>query len=110
LCFIEQNAILELARVAHHNAIASDDILAHVATAANLAVFANPCRPLQHRALFNNRSSANEHAIADERLARELGEDSWFQPKLQVTRDLFERVPHIVLVLEQLPMSGVFKV
>ena len=67
LCFIEQNAILELARVAHYDAIASDDVLAHVATAANLAVFADPRRALQHRALLNDRSSPNEHAIADER-------------------------------------------
>ena len=70
LCFIEQNAILKLARVTHYNAIAGDDILAYVATAANLAVFADPRRALQHRALLNDRSSADEYAITDERFAR----------------------------------------
>src|SRR5207247_11166134 len=97
LRFIEQNAILELARVAHHDDITGDDVLAHVATAANLAIFSDPRRALQHHALFNDRSSADEHAIADERLARWLAKDRRFQPKLQRTRDLSERVPDVIL-------------
>src|SRR5215472_13504666 len=95
LCVLEQNGILELARVAHDDTVAGNDILAHVATAANLAVFANPRRTLQHRALLNHRSSADEHAIADERLADQLTEDGGFQSELQVTCDLFERVPDV---------------
>src|SRR5918996_966191 len=70
LYFIEQNAVFEFARIAHYDAITGDDVLTHVTTAANLAVFADPRGPLQHRALLNDRSSADEHAIADERLAR----------------------------------------
>ena len=69
LCFIEQDAVLEFARIAHYDAIAGDNVLAYVATAANLAVFADPRRAFQHRALLNDRSSADEHAIADEWLA-----------------------------------------
>jgi hypothetical protein len=110
LCLVEQNAILELARVAHHDAITGDDVLAHVATAANLAVFADPRWALQHRALLNDRSSADEHAIADERFAHKLSEHGGFQSKLQITRDLFERIPDVILVLEQLRMSSVFEV
>src|ERR1043166_3577222 len=110
LCFIEQNAILELARIAHHDAIAGDDVLAHVATAPNLAVFADPRRALQHRALLNNGSSADEHAIADEWLAPQFTQHGRLQPKLQITRDLFERIPDVILVLEQFGVCRVFKI
>src|SRR5439155_23168744 len=70
--FIEQDAIFEFARVTHHNTIPSDDVLAHVTAAANLAVFADPSRAFQHRALLNDRSSANEDVVADEWLPHEL--------------------------------------
>ena len=33
-----------------------------------------------------------------------------FQTKLQIARDLFERVPDVILVFEQLRMSRVFEV
>src|SRR5207302_10632820 len=107
LCFIEQNAVLELARVAHHDPIACDDVLAHVATAAKLAVFADPRRALQHRALLNDRSSADEYATTDERFARSLAEGGSLPPELQVSRDLLEYVPDLILVLVRFLMRGV---
>src|SRR5439155_1236552 len=44
LHFVEENAVLELARVSHHNTVADDHVLAHVATAADPAIFADPWR------------------------------------------------------------------
>ena len=38
LRFIEEDAVLEFARVPHHHAVADDHIFAHVTTAADLAV------------------------------------------------------------------------
>ena len=46
LCFIEQDAVFEFARVAHDYAVADDDVFAHVTAAANVAVFADPRRAL----------------------------------------------------------------
>ena len=60
LRFVEQNAILELARVAHHHAIAHDHVLAHVTAAAHLTIFADPCRTFQNRALLDDRARARQ--------------------------------------------------
>ena len=87
-----------------------DDILADVAAAANLTILANPRRSLQDRALFDNRAAANEHTAADERPADELAEHRRFQTKLQIARDLFERVPDIALVFEQFRVGRVFEI
>ena len=48
--------------------------------------------------------------VADERLADQFAQHRWLQPKLQVTRDLFERVPDVILVFEQFRMGRVFEV
>jgi hypothetical protein len=110
LHFVEQNAILKLARVSHHDAIPDDHVLAHVTAAPNLAIFSDPCRALQHRALFDAGPSSDENVIADEWFAHQLAQNRGLQTKLQVTCDLFERVPDVILVLEQLRMSRVFEV
>src|SRR6266481_4060726 len=110
LSFVENDAVLEFARVAHDDAIADDDILAHVAAAADLAVLADPGRSFQNRALFDNRAAADEHIAADERATDELAEHRRFQTKLQITRDLFERVPDIALVFEQFRVGRVFEI
>src|SRR5260370_20500893 len=39
-----------------------------------------------------------------------MAQHSGFQTKLQVTRNLFERIPDIILFLEQLRMGRVFEV
>src|SRR6266852_5197050 len=109
LSFVENDTVLEFTRVAHNDAIADDDILAHVAAAADLAILADPGRSFQNRALFDNRAAANEHIAADERAADELAEYRRFQTKLQITRDLFERVPNKLLVLEQFRMGRMFE-
>ena len=110
LHFIEQDGVLEFAGVSHDHAVADDHVFAHVAAAPNVAVFADPCRAFQHRALFDDRSSANKNMVADEWLAHQLAEDRRLQTKLQVTGDLFERVPDVILVFEQLRMSRVFEI
>src|SRR5207245_9764244 len=48
--------------------------------------------------------------VTDEWLAHQLAQDRRLQTKLQVTRKLFERVPDVVLVFEQLGMGRVFEV
>src|SRR4029077_4407989 len=60
LSFVENDAVLELARVAHDDTVADDDILADVAAAANLTILADPGRSLQNCALFDNGAAANE--------------------------------------------------
>src|SRR6266545_6014131 len=110
LHFIEQDGIFEFAGVSHDYAVANDHVFAHVTAATDVTVFADPCRTFQHRALFNNSSSANKNMVADERLAHELAQDCRLQTKLEVTGDLFERVPDVILVFEQLRMSRVFEV
>ncbi len=48
--------------------------------------------------------------VADKWLAHQLAQDGRLQTKLEVTGDLFERVPDVILVFEQLRMSRVFEV
>jgi hypothetical protein len=72
LHFVEKNAILELARVSHNHAIPDDHVLAHVTAAPNLAIFADPCRAFQHRALLHDGTSANKNVIADEWFAHQF--------------------------------------
>src|SRR5438876_2026769 len=110
LYVIKKNAILEFAGVSHHHAIASDHVLAHVATAADPAIFTNPCRAFQKRTLLNDCSFADEDMVTDERLAHQFAQNAGFQSKLEITGDLFKRVPDVILVLEQLRMCRVFEV
>src|SRR6266404_3570887 len=108
LSFVENDAVLEFARVAHDDTVADDDVLADIAAAADLAILADPGRSFQDRTLFDNGAAANEHIAADERTTNELAEHGRFQTKLQITRDLFERIPDIVLVFEQFRVGRVF--
>src|ERR1700730_6141102 len=110
LHFIEQDGIFEFAGVSHDYAVADDHVLAHVAAAANVAVLADPRRAFQHCPLFNDRSSADGDMVADKRLAHELAEECRLEAKLQITGALFERVPNVILVFEQLRMSRVFEI
>src|SRR6266404_210020 len=110
LHFVEEDAIFEFARVSHDHAIAHNDVLAHVTTAANFAIFADPRRPFYDRALLDNRSATDEDRVADERFPHQLAQYAWLQAELQITRDLFKRVPNIILVLKQLRMGRVFKI
>ena len=110
LRFVEENAILEFTRVSHHHAIAGDHVFAHVAAAADLTIFADPCRTFQHRALLHDGTSADEDMIADEWFAQQLAQYRGLQAELQITDDLFERIPDVILVFEQLRMSRVFEV
>lgn len=107
---IEQDGILEFARVPHDYAVADDHVLAHVAAAANVAIFADPRWAFQHSALLNDRSSANKNMVADKWFAQQLAQDCRLETKLQVTGNLFERVPDVILVSEQLRMSRVFEI
>ena len=109
LRFIEQDAVLEFARVPHHHAVADDHVFPHVTAAADVAVLSDPGRPFQDRALFDNRARADENRVADERLADEFTQHRRLQAKLQITRDLLERVPNILLRLKQLWMRRVFE-
>src|SRR5438477_538231 len=69
LYFIEEDGVFEFAGVSHDYAIPDDHVFAHVTTAANVAVFADPRRAFQHRALFDDCSSANKNMVADKWLA-----------------------------------------
>ena len=109
LRFIEQNTVLEFARVAHYDTITGDDVLAHVATASDMTLFANPSRTFYDRTLFNDGATADEDGAADERFSHQLPEYSRLQTKLQITRDLFERVPNETLIFKQLRVDGVLE-
>src|SRR5690242_13698696 len=109
LCFVAHDAILELARVPHHHTVADDDVLAHVTTTADMTLFANPSWTFYDGALFNDGATADENSTADERLSHQLTEHGGLQTKLQITRDLFERVPNERLILKQLRVDGVLE-
>ena len=74
-----------------------------------MAVFADPRRAFQHRALLDDRAAPDENGIADKRLADQFAEHGWLEAKLQVARDLFQRVPDILLVFEQFRMRRVLE-
>ena len=78
LRFIKDDRIFELARISHHHTIANDDVFTNITTAANVTVLANPGRPLQHGALLDDGSGADEHGVANKRFAHELPEDGRF--------------------------------
>jgi hypothetical protein len=109
LRIIEEDAVLELTRIPHHHAVPNDHIFAHVASASDLAILSNPRRPFQDCALLDDRPRANKDRVADERLSHQFAENRRLQPKLQVTRDLLQRVPDIFLGLEKLRMRRVFE-
>src|SRR6266567_3366054 len=109
LHLVEEDAIFEFARVSHDHAIADNDVLAHVTTAANFAIFADPGRSFQDRALFDDRSATDEDRAADERFPHQLAQYARLKAELQITGDLFERVPNVILVLKQLRMGRMFE-
>jgi len=107
---VENDAVFELARVAHDDAVPDDHIFAHITTAADMAVFANPGRTFHHRALLDDGAGADENRTADERLAHEFAEHRRLEAKLEITRNLFERVPNIFLRLEEFRVRSVLQV
>ena len=82
ILIVEDDTVLKFARVAHHHAIADDDILAHVTAAPDMTVIADPRRPFENRTLFDNRATADKNVAADKRTADELAEHRGFQTKL----------------------------
>src|SRR5438876_6524764 len=109
LHLIEENTIFEFARISHNHAIAHHDVLAHVTTAADLTIFANPGRAFQDRALLDNCAATDEDRATDEWFPHQLAHYARLEAELQITGDLFERVPNIILVLKQLRMSRMFE-
>ena len=109
LRFIAQDAILELARVPHHHAVAHDDVFAHVTTAAHMTASPRSKPALYDGALFDDGAAANKDGIADERFSHQLSQHRRFQTKLQIARDLFERIPNEALILEKFSVSGVLE-
>src|SRR3954471_7314897 len=109
LGFIEQNAVLEFARISHHDPVPHDDVFAHVTAASDVAILADPRWSLQDRSLFDNRSRTNENRAADERFSDEFPEYGGLESKLQVARDLAERVPDVLLRLKELRVLGVLE-
>src|SRR5947209_375525 len=97
LRLVEENAIFEFARVSHDHAIAHND------------VFADPGRPFHDRALLDDRSTTDEDRVTDERFPHELAQYARLQTELQITGDLLERVPNVILVLKQLRMGRMFE-
>src|SRR5438067_3146236 len=109
LRFIEQDAVLELARVPHHHPVPHDHVLAHVTAAPDVTILADPRRPLQPCSLLHDRARADENRVADKRLPDQFAEHRGLQTKLQIARDLPERVPDIFLGLKQLRVRRVFE-
>jgi len=109
LRLVEEDAVFEFAGISHHHPVTHDHVFAHVTAAADPAVFADPCRSFQHRALFDNRAASDKNVTTDERFTDHFAEQGRFQTKLQIARDLFERVPDMLLVLKQLWMGRVFE-
>ena len=78
-----------------------DDVFAHVTAAANMTVVADPRRSLQDRALFDRSVPAPiKTVLLMNGLPTSSPEHRRLQAKLQITRDLLERVPDIFLVFE----------
>jgi len=109
LRFVAHDAILEFARVPHYHAVADDDVLAHVTATPDMTLYANPSRSFYDCALFNDGAAADEDSAADERFSHRLTEHGGLQTKLQITRDLFERVPNETLIFKQLRVDGVLE-
>ena len=109
LRFIAQDTILKLARVPHYDAIADDDVFAHVTATADMALLADPGRTFYDGALFDDGVSANEDGIADERFSHQLSQHRRLQTKLEITCDLFERIPNEALILEKFSVRGVLE-
>src|SRR5450432_2618137 len=92
---VEDDAVFKFARVAHHNAVADDHVLADVTAVANLAALANPRRAFDHRALLDRGSFSDKNRAAHKWLADQPSFNSRLEPELQITRNLFQRIPNI---------------
>ena len=90
---VEDQGVLELARVSEDAIIAHDDVLTDVTTATDLAVCADPSGALDDGTWFDHGAWADEDGVTDEGLADGSAEDGGFQTELQVARDLSESVP-----------------
>jgi len=73
------------------------------------ALLPDPSRPLYDGPLFDDGAAANKHGIADERFSHQLSQHRRFQTKLQIARDLFERIPNEALILEKFSVGGVLE-
>src|SRR5262245_27429074 len=95
LCFIEQDAVLEFAGVAHHDSVTGDDVFADVTPAADVAILSDPGRALQDRALLDDCSTTDKDRVANEWFPHQFAEHHWFQAKLEIAGNLFQSVPDI---------------
>ena len=107
---VEEQAVLEFARVAEDRAVADEDVLAHVAPVADVAVGPDPGRAFDHRAVFDHRAFADEHVRADVGLADQFALEPGPQAELQVSRDFVEDFPNVRHVLEQDAVRGTLEV
>src|SRR2546430_14646250 len=85
LHFIEQDGILEFARVAHDFAVADDYVFPHKTTATNAAGFARPRPAFQPRPLVNHRSPANKNMVPDKMSAQKINQHDGLKTKFQAT-------------------------
>src|SRR6266704_1074267 len=96
LRLVKENAIFEFARVSHDHAIAHNDVLANVTTAADLAVFADPGWPFHDRALLDDRSTTDEDRVTDERFPHELAQYARLQTGRMFETKKFSRRKHLL--------------
>ena len=109
LGLVEDDAVLELAGIAKHRAVANNHIFPDVAAAANLAAFSDPCRAFNHGALLDHSAAPNEHRAADEWFPDESTLYGGFEPELQIAADLLEGFPNVCDVLKEFAVIGMLE-
>ena len=107
---VENEAVLELGRIAGDDTVADDDILADVAPVPDLAVLADPGGPFDHCAVLDDRALADKDGGAHERFADHLAEDPRLEAELQISRNFGQGFPDVFDVVENDPVFGMVQV
>ena len=93
LAAVEEDAVLDLARIADDRARADDDVLADVGAVANLAVRPDPRRALDVGAGLDHRALADVDVLADDRLADEPAVVGRDESVLEIVRPAWAGFP-----------------
>ncbi len=110
LRLVKDEAVLEFAGVAQHNAIPDDNIFTDVGTVADFASFSDPGWPLDHGAMLDHRPSSDENRAADEGLADQLAIDAWLEAELEVSADLGQGLPGMGDIIKNESVLGMVEI
>ncbi len=90
--------------------VAHDDVLANVGVVADLAVFPNDGRALDHRAVFDDSTLADNDKVADVNPGARVAVRGRADMRIDVGLEFFQGVPGVLAILKDGGVTCLFQI